>query len=48
MSGGETPIKLKFETIYYIEQPDGFGPHWGLQFTFTPVIDNPFAAKKRG
>lgn len=39
---GKTPVKLKFEGIYYIEQPDAFGPHWGLQLTITPVIANPF------
>jgi hypothetical protein len=39
---GRLPVKLKFEGIYYAEQPDAFGPHWGLQFTMTPVIPNPF------
>jgi len=39
---GKTPVKLKFESIYYLEQPDSFGPHWGLQLTVTPVIPNPF------
>jgi hypothetical protein len=39
---GKTPVKLKFEGMYYIEQPDAFGPHWGLQLTVTPVIPNPF------
>jgi|GEM_PF-3160707 len=41
---GNTPVKLKFEGIYYITQPDSFGPHWGLQLTITPVIPNPFEA----
>ena len=41
---GDTPVKFKFEAIYYIEQPDAFGPHWGLQLTITPVIPNPFDA----
>jgi len=40
---GNTPVKLKLEGIYYIVQPDAFGPHWGLQLTVTPVIPNPFA-----
>jgi hypothetical protein len=39
---GKTPVKIKFEGIYYIDQPDAFGPHWGLQLTLTPVIANPF------
>jgi hypothetical protein len=39
---GKMPVKLKFEVIYYILQPDAFGPHWGLQFTFTPVVPNVF------
>ena len=39
---GELPIKLSLEAIYYIEQPDSFGPHWGLQLTIAPVIPNPF------
>jgi len=40
---GETPVKLKFEAIYYITQPDTFGPRWGLQLTITPVVQNVFA-----
>jgi hypothetical protein len=39
---GKLPVKLKFEGIYYAEHADAFGPHWGLQFTMTPVIPNPF------
>ncbi len=39
---GKLPVKFKVEGIYYAEQPDSFGPHWGLQFTITPVIPNPF------
>jgi hypothetical protein len=39
---GKTPVKLSLEAIYYIEQPDSFGPHWGLQLTVAPVIPNPF------
>ena len=41
---GKLPVKLKFEGMYYVEQPDAFGPAWGLQLTITPVIPNPFAA----
>ena len=37
---GKTPVKLKLEGIYYIVQPDAFGPHWGLQLTITPVVPN--------
>jgi hypothetical protein len=40
---GRTPVKLKLEAIYYIVQPDAFGPHWGLQLTVTPVVPNVFA-----
>ena len=40
---GQTPVKIKFEGIYYIEQPDTFGPQYGLQLTITPVIPNPLA-----
>jgi hypothetical protein len=39
---GKTPVKLKFEGIYYIVQPDAFGPHFGLQLTITPVVKNVF------
>jgi hypothetical protein len=39
---GKTPVKLKFEGIYYVVQPDTFGPIFGLQLTITPVIPNPF------
>ena len=39
---GKTPIKLKLEGIYYIVQPDSFGPHYGLQLTITPVVPNVF------
>ncbi len=38
----KTPVKLKFEVIYYAEQPDAFGPEWGLQLTITPVVKNIF------
>ena len=41
---GETPVKFKLEGVYYFDQPDAFGPSWGLQFTCTPVIANPFEA----
>ena len=37
---GKTPVKLKFEAIYYIKRPNDFGPHWGLQLTITPVVPN--------
>lgn len=39
---GQTPVKFRLEGIYYLDQPDEFGPHWGLQLTITPVIENPF------
>ena len=42
---GKLPVKFKFETIYYLEQPDSFGPHWGVRLTITPVIPNPFERK---
>jgi len=45
---GKLPVKLKFEGIYYAEQPDAFGPHWGLQLTVTPVIPNPFQWRSAG
>ncbi len=37
---GNTPVKLKFEAIYYVVQPDDFGPCWGIQLTITPVVPN--------
>jgi len=40
---GKTPVKLKFEGIYYIDQPDSFGPQFGFALTISPVIQNPFA-----
>ena len=40
---GKTPVKLRLEGIYYITQPDAFGPHWGVQLTITPVVKNPLA-----
>ena len=39
----KTPVKLKFEGIYYIDQPGTFGPDYGFQLTITPVIENPLA-----
>jgi hypothetical protein len=45
---GKTPVKLKFEAVYYLEQPDAFGPEWGLQLTITPVIPNPFERHPAG
>ena len=38
---GKTPVKIKFEAIYYITQPDSFGPDFGFQLTITPVVPNP-------
>jgi hypothetical protein len=40
---GKMPVKIKLEVIYYIQQPDAFGPAWGLQLTITPVVKNVFA-----
>jgi hypothetical protein len=37
---GKTPVKIKFEAIYYITQPDSFGPDFGFQLTITPVVPN--------
>lgn len=37
---GKTPVKIKFEAIYYLTQPDSFGPKFGFQLTFTPVVPN--------
>ena len=39
---GKLPVKVRFEGIYYAVTPDEFGPQWGLNLTFTPVIPNPF------
>ena len=39
---GDTPVKLKLEGIYYIVQPDSFGPQFGLQLSIIPVVKNPF------
>ena len=39
---GNTPVKVRLEAQYYIEQPDAFGPDWGLVLTVTPVVQNPF------
>ena len=39
---GGTPVKVRLEGQYFIEQPDTFGPDWGLVLTITPVIKNPF------
>jgi hypothetical protein len=41
---GKLPIRFRLEGMYFLEQPDSFGPHWGLQLTVTPVIPNPFEA----
>ena len=40
---GKMPVKIKLEVIYYIQQPDAFGPDYGLQLTITPVVKNVFA-----
>jgi hypothetical protein len=40
---GGKPVKFKLEAIYYITQPDAFGPCFGIQLTITPVVDNPWA-----
>ncbi len=40
---GKTPVKIKFEGIYYIDQPNTFGPDYGFKLTITPVIQNPLA-----
>ena len=39
---GKTPVRIRLEADYYVVRPDSFGPHWGLQLTVTPVIENPF------
>ena len=37
---GKTPVGFQLQVIYYIVQPDAFGPHWGLQLKITPVVPN--------
>ena len=39
---GKIPVKIKAEAIYYLEQPDSFGPHWGFRLTLTPVVPKLF------
>ena len=39
---GDTPVALGLFVEKYIEQPDEFGPDIMIQFSFTPVIENPF------
>ena len=39
---GSTTVKFQAQAFYYVEQPDSFGPDWGLKFSITPVIKNPF------
>lgn len=41
---GSTPVKFNVEAFYYVEQPDAFGPHYGLQLKITPVTPNPIEA----
>jgi len=41
---GNTPVKINWEAFYYFEQPDAFGPLWGMQLKITPVIENPIEA----
>jgi hypothetical protein len=38
---GKFPVRWGAEVQYYVEQPDAFGPEWGLRFFFIPVIPNP-------
>lgn len=38
---GEIPISLGFESYYYLEQDDMFGPEWGLRFGISTVIPSP-------
>jgi hypothetical protein len=38
---GKYPVRWGAELQYYLEQPDSFGPEWGLRFFFIPVIPNP-------
>ncbi len=39
---GDTPVALSLFIEKYIEQADEFGPDIMIQFSFTPVIQNPF------
>jgi hypothetical protein len=38
----KTPVKFAMQAFYYAKSPDSFGQDWGLKFTITPVIKNPF------
>ena len=39
---GDTPVAIGLSVEKYIEQADDFGPDIMIQFSFTPVIQNPF------
>ena len=39
---GNTHWKFALQGFYYVKQPDTYGEDWGLKFTITPVIKNPF------
>ncbi len=39
---GTTPVKFSLEFNYYVEQPDAFGPEWGVRLTMTPIVSLPW------
>jgi len=43
---GPVPAKLGLEYHYYVEQPDAFGPQWGIRFILSPVVPAPPFSKK--
>lgn len=43
---GPLPVKIGFETYYYVEQPDAIGPEWQFRLLFVPVIPSPSWSQK--
>lgn len=39
---GKTPFKFGFQVMYYIAQPNPFGPQWQLRIQLTPVLKLPW------
>ncbi len=39
---GKTPFKFGFQVMYYVAQPDSFGPQWQLRIQLTPVLNLPW------
>ena len=42
---GKTPIKSQLQFFFNVEETDDFAQDWGVEFSFKPVIKNPFARK---